>query len=136
MKNVPPPSALTVRTYDAIALELGRLGIAKSTMFGMPTLKREGKAVCGLFGDAMVFKLDGDAHAAALKLAGVERFDPSGKGRPMKAWLVVPKSHAARWPALAMSAAVNAPATAEKKKTPAKAAPKAKAPAKPKPKKR
>jgi hypothetical protein len=38
------------------------------------------KAFAGLYGDAMVFKLAGDAHAAARGLAGVELFDPSGSG--------------------------------------------------------
>jgi hypothetical protein len=59
-------------------------------MFGMPTLKLNGKAIGGLWGDAMTFKLAPDAVAAALRLEGVQQFDPSGLGRPMKAWVVVP----------------------------------------------
>ena len=39
----------------------------------------------------MVFKLpDPDAHARALALDGAHLFDPCGKGRPFKEWVVVP----------------------------------------------
>ncbi len=50
----------------------------------------------------MVFKLpDAAAHAKALALDGSHLFDPSGKGRPFKEWVVVPNAHASRWPELA-----------------------------------
>jgi hypothetical protein len=40
-------------------------------MFGTPSMMcRHGRAFAGLYGDDMVFKLDGEAHAAALTLAG------------------------------------------------------------------
>lgn len=70
-------------------------------MFGMPTLKLGGKALAGLYGDAMTFKLSGESHEAALQLSGAHLFDPSGMGRPMKAWVVVPVAHAAEWERLA-----------------------------------
>jgi hypothetical protein len=70
-------------------------------MFGMPTLKLDGKALAGIYGEAMVFKLADDAHAEALGLPGAHLFDPSGMGRPMKAWVVVPPAHADRWEDLA-----------------------------------
>jgi hypothetical protein len=54
-------------------------------MFGMPTLKFNGKAFAGLFGGEMTFKLAGDAHALALK--GAKLFDPMGIGRVMKEWV-------------------------------------------------
>ncbi len=75
-------------------------------MFGMPTLKLDGKALAGIYGDALVFKLAGDAHAEALGLPGAHLFDPSGMGRPMKAWVVVPPAHAAQWEHLAELAMV------------------------------
>jgi hypothetical protein len=74
-------------------------------MMGMPTLYLGGKAFAGLWGDAMVFKLEGDDHGAALRLEGAALFDPSGMGRPMKAWVKVPVAHAAEWPRLARAAA-------------------------------
>ena len=66
-------------------------------MFGMPTLKLDGKALAGLYGDAMTFKLSGVPHAEGLALPGAHLFDPSGMGRPMKAWVVIPVAHAHAW---------------------------------------
>jgi hypothetical protein len=101
----PPVPPATARRYDAIAAGLAkRAGVKASSMFGMPTLKLDGKALAGIYGDAMVFKLSGEAVAEALRLAGAHLFDPSGMGRPMKAWVVVPPAHAAEWEQLALRA--------------------------------
>ena len=97
----PQPSADTVRRYEAVVAALSSRGVKASSMFGMPTLKLDGKAIGGLYGDAMTFKLSGQAHAEALRLSGAHQFDPSGMGRPMKAWVVVPLAHAAEWDRLA-----------------------------------
>ena len=67
----------------------------------------------------MVFKLNGETHATALALKGAVLFDPSGMGRAMKEWVVVPKAHAKQWPTLAAAAlsyVANAPAKAPAKK--------------------
>jgi len=93
-----------MRRYEAIADGLETAGVTASSMFGMPTLKHDGKAMGGLYGDAMTFKLSGEAHAAALRLEGAHLFDPSGMGRPMKAWVVVPPAHADEWERLAQLA--------------------------------
>ncbi|MEP7041268.1 MAG: hypothetical protein ABI864_06800 [Chloroflexota bacterium] len=95
-----PVSPATQRRYDEIAAELAGAGVKASSMFGMPTLKRNGKALGGLWGDAMTFKLAPEAVAAALRLPGVQQFDPSGS-RPMKAWVVVPLEQSAEWERLA-----------------------------------
>jgi hypothetical protein len=88
--------------YDRIAERLAlEAGAKAGKMMGMPTLFNDGKAFAGLFGDAMVFKLDGHAHARALDLPGATLFDPSGMGRPMKAWVQVPLPVASEWPSLA-----------------------------------
>jgi hypothetical protein len=102
MRKVAPARASTEAAYAQLAADLGA---ETSAMFGMPALKLAGKAFAGLFGDAIVFKLDGTHHATALALAGAELFDPSGSGRAMKAWVVVPSAHATRWPALGAAAA-------------------------------
>jgi hypothetical protein len=71
------------------------------------SLKRNGKLIaCFSAGeDAMVFKLTGSAaHARALTLEGAHLFDPGGRGRPFKEWVVVPPVHAERWPELAQAA--------------------------------
>lgn len=73
-------------------------------MFGKPCFKISGKAFICFFRECMVFKLTGTDHATALKLAGAQLFDPSGKGRAMKEWVQVPFAHAAKWKKLAKAA--------------------------------
>lgn len=92
--------------YEAIAERLVRehMGVVAAQMFGMPSLKADGKAFCGFSGGEMVFKLAGVAHARALELAGSRLFDPSAMGRPMKAWVVVPAALADEWEPLAGAA--------------------------------
>jgi hypothetical protein len=125
MIKVSPASPATKKAYGEIVTALGA---DDSAMFGMPTMKADGKGFAGLFGDAMVFKLNGDAHASALALKGATLFDPSGMGRAMKEWVVVPKAHVKKWADLAASALgyVSAKAAAaarpKKKTTPKKRA--------------
>ena len=75
--------------------------VQRSVMFGMPSIRRRGgKAFAGLYGEDMVFKLSGDAHAEALALAGSHLFEPM-VGRPMKQWVQVPPAHRVQWLELA-----------------------------------
>jgi hypothetical protein len=136
MMKVPAASAATKKSYDAIVASLVARGAESGAMFGMPTIKFGGKGFAGLFGDAVVFKLGGTAHAAALALSGAALFDPSGMGRAMKEWVVVPSKHSKRWSTFAHDALeyVQGASAAPKKKAAAarapakkKAAPKAKA---------
>jgi hypothetical protein len=84
--------------YDAVVREIvSSSGATTGAMFGMPCLKHGGKAFAGFYQGAMVFKLGGEAHAQALALTGAHLFDPSGRGRAMKEWVVVPHEHAKRW---------------------------------------
>ena len=99
-----PISADTQVRYAEVAAGLEGAGVKVSSMFGMPTLKLNGKAIGGLWGDAMTFKLAPDALAEALLIQGAHQFDPSGMGRPMKAWVVVPLEQSAEWPRLAQLA--------------------------------
>ena len=57
----------------------------------------------GLNGDDMVFKLEGEAHEAALALDGAHLFEPVA-GRPMKSWVQVPPTHETQWADLARKA--------------------------------
>jgi hypothetical protein len=77
-------------------------GAESGKLFGKPCFKRNGKAFLCFFKNEIVFKLTGDAHAAALAVPGAQLFDPSGKGRPMKEWVQVPP--AGNWEGLAASA--------------------------------
>jgi hypothetical protein len=81
--------------------------LERTKMMGMPSLKLNGKLVAGFAAseDAMVFKLpDPAAREQALALEGAHLFDPGGRGRPMKEWVLVPPAHAARWSKLAAAA--------------------------------
>jgi hypothetical protein len=90
--------------------------VEPSQMMGMPCVKRGGKMVAGFASgtalakneqaeEAMVFKLsDPGAHARALALEGAHLFDPGGKGRPFKEWVVVPSEHSEQWESFAQDA--------------------------------
>ena len=92
------------KLYEKIANELGaKRGAAASQMFGMPTMKINGKAFAGLVKNAMTFKLTGAAHKKALSLKGAKLFDPMG-GRPMKEWVQVPLAQSKEWARLAEQA--------------------------------
>lgn len=81
--------------------------LERAQMMGFPSLKRNGKLVAcfSIAEDAMVFKLpDPAAHTDALALDGAHLFDPGGRGRPFKEWVVVPPTLATRWPELAQAA--------------------------------
>jgi hypothetical protein len=97
------------RDYDRLIERMEQEpGVRAGKLFGMPILLLGHKAFAGLYGDAMVFKLSGDAHTAALELAGAELFDPSQLGHPMKAWVVVPVRHTGQWDGLADQALASA----------------------------
>jgi hypothetical protein len=101
-----PETSAKVRTrFDALAEALAPRGVVVSKMFGMPSLQAKGKAIAGLWGDALVVKLPPASVQAAMELQGVAPFDPMG-GRPMKEWVVVPRTHARRWAELAEVALV------------------------------
>ena len=93
------PQARYDELADDLAAQHGDVALGK--MFGMPCVKRNGKAVAGYYRGDMVFKLpDEAARERALALDGAQLFDPMG-GRPMKEWVQVPAAHADRWPELA-----------------------------------
>jgi hypothetical protein len=90
------------------ALTAWHAEVRRSTIFGMPCLKRGRRVVCGFSrGEgAMVFRLlEPAAHAGALALSGAHFFDPSGRGQPFRDWVVVPVSQAEAWEGLAYAAA-------------------------------
>jgi hypothetical protein len=102
--DMPPTSSKSRAAFNRVADDLAGAGVTRGAMFGMPCLKARGKAFAGLWGDSMVLKLSGDDHAAALALRGAVLFDPSGRDRPMKEWVVVPIAHAKRWDGFAQAA--------------------------------
>ncbi|HEY3069007.1 MAG TPA: TfoX/Sxy family protein [Gaiellaceae bacterium] len=79
--------------------------VERTQMMGMPSLKRNGKLVAGLWKETMAFKLPDQAQREqALALGGATLFDPGERGRPFKEWVAVPAEHADRWPELAEQA--------------------------------
>jgi hypothetical protein len=92
--------------YEALAEELTATNgdTEPGSLFGMPCLKVSGKAFVGSFDGCVVFKLGEPDHAAALGLKGSVLFDPSGKGRAMREWVVVTAVHKERWPDFAAAA--------------------------------
>lgn len=103
--TVAQPSEASRARFDALVDDLkNELDIVGAAMFGMPSMKRRGgKAFAGLYGEDIVFKLQGDAHATALALEGAHLFEPM-MGRPMKAWVQVPPTHETQWADLARKA--------------------------------
>jgi TfoX/Sxy family transcriptional regulator of competence genes len=92
-------------TYNALAAKLAEnnADVKISQMFGMPSLKIKGKAFAGVYEDAMIFKLTGEAHKRALAEPGAKLFEPMA-GRPMKEWVEVPFSSSKKWETYAVEA--------------------------------
>jgi hypothetical protein len=92
------PTAAGMARFAALLDKLSsERDVVKASMFGMPGIKRRGgKAFCGLYGDDMIFKLQGEDHARALSLEGAHLFEPMA-GRAMKAWVQVPPEHQAQY---------------------------------------
>ena len=98
---MPNPKKVASQAYDELVDELRTdfPDLEPGSLFGMPCLKSADRAVIGAFDGGVVFKLAGapGVHAAALSLSGSVLFDPSGKGRPMKDWVVVTSEHRGHW---------------------------------------
>ncbi len=81
------------------------IGSVRGQLFGKPCFKIGKKAYTCYFESCMVFKLTGDSHAQALSLPQAQLFDPSRKGRPMKAWVQLPFTTVEEWHHYATAAA-------------------------------
>jgi hypothetical protein len=103
--HMSKPTEAGIARFTALLDELSsERDVVKASMFGMPGIKRRGgKAFCGLYGDDMIFKLEGEDHTQALSLAGAHLFEPMA-GRPMKAWVQVPPEHESQYRELAHAA--------------------------------
>jgi hypothetical protein len=92
------------RAYDRVVDGLVGMGAQKGQMMGMPCAKIGGKMFAGYYAGDMTFKLAGEDRERALALPGARLFDPSGAGRPMKAWVQVPATSAEAWQELGEAA--------------------------------
>ncbi|MGA8987583.1 hypothetical protein [Aeromicrobium sp.] len=89
--------------FDEILDELAPHGALPGALFGSRSLTYEGRAFASFRRERMAVKLDADTapHSEALALPGAEPFDPSGKGRPLKDWVMVPAGQSDSWRRLA-----------------------------------
>jgi hypothetical protein len=71
--------------------------VSTGKWFGKPSINIGKKVFVILWGHDLVFKLTGDAHSEALKLAGAHLFDPRGNGSPMKEWVQIPEAQSTAW---------------------------------------
>jgi hypothetical protein len=103
--DVPNAKKVSSAAYETFVDEMLDLDptITPGSMFGMPCLKHSGKAFGGSFDGGMVVKLGPPERAQALKLKGAELFDPSGSGRVMKEWVVIPAAHKRKWLSFAVA---------------------------------
>jgi TfoX/Sxy family transcriptional regulator of competence genes len=94
--------------YKSIAEELStHPAVKKGAMFGNPCLKLKNKMFAGLWKGSLLLKIGVPRVQALIKDKGGQPFDPSGKNRAMKEWVVVavPKTGAdKKWLALAQEA--------------------------------
>ncbi len=91
------------KAYTTVSTKMAEEGAQISKMFGMPTLKINGKAFAGFANEAMIFKLAAEAHALALQERGSKLFEPT-PGRQMKEWVQVPTTSSNKWLFFAHSA--------------------------------
>ena len=75
---------------DDLLERFGAEGIVAGRMFGSWAILLDGKVIATFHGERAVFKLGRDSALLLDALeGGAHLFDPSGKGRAMKDWLVV-----------------------------------------------
>ncbi|MCY7409923.1 MAG: hypothetical protein LH473_06595 [Chitinophagales bacterium] len=76
-------------------------GAKLSKMFSADCIKApNGKVVCMVWKDDMVFKLTGDDEKEAMKIKGAHVFSPM-EGRVMGGWIQIPAAHQKLWMDLA-----------------------------------
>lgn len=97
--GMPTPAKAASEEYLSFAEQFAREypEVSAGAMFGMRCLKRGGKAFLGGYADGLVVKLADADRDAAHGLPGVEAFDPSGRGRPMRNWVVLGPSLRESW---------------------------------------
>lgn len=80
--------------FDVLSVSLEGGEVSQGKLFGHRCLKVKGKAFLVDFDGDLVFKLGQEAISTWLAdHQDLHRFDPSGKGRPMKDWLQAPMAH-------------------------------------------
>lgn len=99
----PPSSPAALESFDALVEGLADGGATAGKLFGMPAAKISTKVFAGLFGDALVVRIGVDEVDRLIAAGEGGPFDPSGRGRPMKDWLLSAAT-VEQWPPLAEAA--------------------------------
>jgi hypothetical protein len=77
--------------YRAVVEQLLAAGdVTETQMMGMPALKAGTKMFGGRSGEALVLKLGRELVEQLVADGRALPFDPSGRGRPMKDWALLP----------------------------------------------
>jgi TfoX/Sxy family transcriptional regulator of competence genes len=77
-------------SYDAVVHELtADPEVVATQMMGMPSLKLGSKLFAGSSEDQLVVKIGRERVDDLVAAGTASRFDPSGRGRPMKDWAVI-----------------------------------------------
>lgn len=85
-------------TFDDIVSSMTRIsGVILGKMMRSPGLKYENKVFAFFHKDQMTFKLGEDFDSAQWGLTEVGPLSPFKTKPPLKAWLVVGKSHQEQW---------------------------------------
>jgi TfoX/Sxy family transcriptional regulator of competence genes len=63
--------------------------VSQTQMMGMPSLKARGKLFAGFSANALVVKVGKDRVGELVGSGRGEPFDPSGRDRPMRDWVVL-----------------------------------------------
>jgi hypothetical protein len=66
-------------------------GVAEALMMGKPSLKRGSKMFGGFRDGELLVKLGRERVDELIAAGRAREFDPSGAGRPMKDWALVPE---------------------------------------------
>jgi TfoX/Sxy family transcriptional regulator of competence genes len=77
--------------------------VSETQMMGMPSLKTQSKMFGGIREGGLVLKLGRERVDELLASGRAQPFDPSGRGRPMRDWAVLP-APSDDWLALALDA--------------------------------
>jgi hypothetical protein len=100
--NDTPGQHPAQKAFDALTEELARTKKAEmARMFGKQCMTYRGNGFMAFSDGDLALKLSGQTREDALRLEGSRLWDPSGQGRAMKEWVLIPSVHAPKWSGLA-----------------------------------